>query len=211
MQLNWDTKLLFHGTNVIIKEPDLKHSDEDIDFGIGFYLTQDERMAKKWASRKQNSIVNSYHIDSSNLKAYHFNLDKEWLEYVRANRVVSSDSQKIKQKYEEYDILIGPTADDSLYDTIQEYLDEEISAETAIKYLNVAGYSEQIVIKSEKAIQNLQFYQYKEIRGFDKKQARESIQEERIFVRNKLKELKKNQLEQSKKEENHGKTNITRY
>ena len=47
----YDIKTLYHGSNVEVKRGDFSKSREDIDFGIGFYLTEDERMAKKWEPR----------------------------------------------------------------------------------------------------------------------------------------------------------------
>ena len=47
-----------------------------------------------------------------------FKLDEEWLDFVINNRL-GIDSQK---KYDKYDILIGPTAENKVFDTVNEYI-----------------------------------------------------------------------------------------
>lgn len=39
-------RILYHGSNVYFKTPDLSKSKENIDFGKGFYVTRDDIMAK---------------------------------------------------------------------------------------------------------------------------------------------------------------------
>lgn len=41
------------------ENPDLDNSREDVDFGVGFYTTQNKEMAKKWASSKRKSTINT--------------------------------------------------------------------------------------------------------------------------------------------------------
>lgn len=76
----------FHGSRERITNPDLIHSRVDIDFGQGFYLTQDINMAEKWAVTKATPIINSYKFTGYGLSIYEFELNKEWLEFVKANR-----------------------------------------------------------------------------------------------------------------------------
>lgn len=149
------SKPFFHGSRQKVDAPDLDHSRVDIDFGQGFYLTQDINMAEKWASTKANPTVNSYKFLGYGLSMYEFSLDKEWLEFVKANR--NGDNPELLEKYEKYDVLIGATADDKLYDTIGEYMDGIITAKEAVKYLNIARHSNQIVLKTEEAINQCKF------------------------------------------------------
>lgn len=115
--------ILYHGSKDIVKTPDLSHSRSDIDFGCGFYLTEDKNMAKKWVSNKnsQQYIVNQYKLDLNGLKVYHFEKTKEWLDFVASNRGYSDKKFDIS----DIDVLIGPTADDRLYTTLQFYSREQ--------------------------------------------------------------------------------------
>lgn len=190
MKLDWH-RCLYHGSNQIIQNPDLVHSREDIDFGVGFYLTCDPNMAKKWAATRVNAILNIFSLDIEDLNIYHFQLDKEWLDYVKACRLYSANDCDILSRYNQYDVLIGPTADDKLYDTVQQYLDGELAAETAVEYLNVAGFSEQVVLKTRKAIEQLTFISSKELIGLEKRQIREQANRDRKIAMDKLNELKR--------------------
>lgn len=144
--------ILYHGTASIFEKPDLSFSREDIDFGVGFYCTEDLEMAKIWASNKNRSIVNTYEFDLSDLKIYHFEANEEWLKFIQGNRL----GEETKD-YSSYDILIGPTADDKLFATLNRFIDGEYTAEEAVDVINIMGYNNQIVLRNDKAIDNIKF------------------------------------------------------
>ena len=184
-------QIYYHGSGVVVESPNLLKSREDIDFGVGFYLTTDKMMAKKWASSRANAIVNEYSVNIMNLNSYIFSLDKEWLEFVRANRGYGPNQKEIIKQYKSYDVLIGPTADDKLFDTIQQYLDGYLSPFRTLKYLNIAGYSNQIVLKTAKSIENCTFLRAKELVGAEKQDAKLKAMQDRINANKRLDELKK--------------------
>ena len=43
--------ILYHGSNIEVKHPQIIRSRKLLDFGAGFYLTSDYGQAKKWAVR----------------------------------------------------------------------------------------------------------------------------------------------------------------
>lgn len=161
------TPFFYHGSYMEIIEPDLKHSRSDIDFGKGFYLTQDNYLANKWACKyRQNehrSFTSWYTFDYSNLNVYEFSLDIEWLDYVSSNR-----NGDINHTYDNYDLLIGTIADDKLYNVIDLYSIGAITPEIALKTMNCMDYGLQYVIKSEKALETLHFVKSKEFKGLEK-------------------------------------------
>lgn len=53
------------------------------------------------------------------------------------------------QDFIDYDLLIGATADDKLFSTIEQYEAGFLSIEVAVKVLNCMKYSEQYVFKNE--------------------------------------------------------------
>ena len=178
--------ILYHGSYKEIKEPDLQHTREDIDFGAGFYLTPDIDMAKKWACAKRNSVVTIYEVDTADLSKYQFGANYEWLEFVKSNRRENGTSE-----YDAYDMLIGPTADDKLYLTLQEYLDGDISAEDAVEYLNIAGFSNQYVFKNEEKLkEHCHYLSHIEIKGQEKFEIKKRTQLEREAALEKLEEVK---------------------
>lgn len=183
-----DINILYHGTGATFENPDLDNSREDVDFGVGFYTTQNKEMAKKWASSKRKSTINTYSFNrTGDLQIYTFKLDEEWLDFVTNNRL-GIDSQK---KYDKYDILIGPTADDKLYDTLNEYIKDTYTKKEAIQYINVAGFDQQIVFKTEKAIQSLKFIKRELLESDEKAFIKLQANKDRKNALDKLDRLKK--------------------
>ncbi len=43
--------IIYHGSNMIIKEPKVIKSNRALDFGMGFYATTFKEQAEKWAIR----------------------------------------------------------------------------------------------------------------------------------------------------------------
>lgn len=156
-----------HGSYCEVKTPNLRKSRIDIDFGVGFYTTEDDRMARKWACNKNESVLNTYEIDLDGLKVVNLSSDEEWFDFVLSNRGYDNEI-KIADKFIGSDVIIGPTADDRMFFLFEMYNSGLVSKDNAIKILNVMNYSPQIVLKSEKAIKQLQFLQSKEIKGAEK-------------------------------------------
>ena len=53
--------ILYHGSNVIVQEPQILENGFYKDFGYGFYCTIIEKQAKRWAlTKRRNHIVNLY-------------------------------------------------------------------------------------------------------------------------------------------------------
>lgn len=183
-----DINILYHGTGATFENPDLDNSREDVDFGVGFYTTQNKEMAKKWASSKRKSTINTYSFNRIGaLKIYTFKLDEEWLDFVTNNRL-GIDSQK---KYDKYDILIGPTAENKVFDTVNEYIKGTYTKKEAIQYINVAGFDQQIVFKTEKAIQSLKFIKRELLEPDEKAFIKLQANKDRKSALDKLDRLKK--------------------
>ena len=41
--------ILYHGSGVVVTEPDIFHSRRNVDFGPGFYMTPIYEQARKWS------------------------------------------------------------------------------------------------------------------------------------------------------------------
>lgn len=102
--------------------------------------------------QEKNPIVNVYEFKIEGLEIKHFCPNQEWLDFVVDNRNMEEPLDFI-----DYDLLIGPTADDKLFSTIEQYEAGFLSIELAVKVLNCMKYSEQYVFKNEKSLNNLKF------------------------------------------------------
>lgn len=147
---------VYHGSNCEVKIPSLSYGREDADFGIGFYVTVDVAMAEKWASRRNNPIINVYSIDLDELNGIEFGLDKGWLDFVVQNR---SGRKRVDINLSEVDYIMGATADDRLFAVVEQYESDLLDADTAIKAMNAMKIGEQIALISEESISNLKFIQ----------------------------------------------------
>ena len=90
--------ILYHGSNMDIREIDLSMSKVGKDFGCGFYLSADKEQAFELAERKTEQLgigiptLNAYDFDTSclnnnELHVLEFqNYSKEWAEFVLMNR-----------------------------------------------------------------------------------------------------------------------------
>lgn len=167
-------KYVYHGSSLKVIKPDLSHSRVNIDFGVGFSTTYDEKMAKKWACNKVTSILNRYEVDFGSLYVKRLGADKEWLDYVVSNRIGDNTLAPFDDK--EYDVIIGPTADDKLFLAIDLYMDGLIEEDKALEVVNCMNYSNQVVFKNEKAIsKGLKFSGEKCITGLEKEELKKQF------------------------------------
>lgn len=110
---------LYHGSNVEINAIDLSRGRQGKDFGKGFYTNPDYMQAVNFCNnvirREGHGIptVTSFEFDESALKALkvkHFDgYTKEWAEFVLMNR-----NNNTGKSAHQYDIVIGPIADDGV-------------------------------------------------------------------------------------------------
>lgn len=144
---------LFHTGYNIIEKPDVHYGRKNADFGQGFYTTDDVDFAHRWAREQDGCdiIVNHYELDDSALKVKEFKRDSEWFRYIFSNRRMMPDL------YSDYDMIIGPIANDTIYETFGIITSGFLSDEEAMKLLLVGPCSQQIVLKSQKAADNLKF------------------------------------------------------
>lgn len=144
---------VYHGSYCEVVKPSLDNGRTDADFGIGFYVTPNLAMAEKWAGRKRKAVINEYVLDTHKLNAYTFSLNEEWLDFVIQNRTGGNMGFSSNT----FDLLIGATADDKLFATIEQYESGFINAETAVHILNCMKVGQQICVRTERGLDNLHF------------------------------------------------------
>lgn len=139
--------ILYHGTNVYFSEIDFTKSHKNKDFGCGFYLTDIFEQAQHWAIKKSEifggaAIVQQYEFDenillNSDLKVLKFeHPTEEWAEFVFNNR------RRTPSFTHDYDIVIGPIADDGVAYLLARYAEgtftlKDLAKELEYKHLNI--------------------------------------------------------------------------
>ena len=149
--------ILYHGSNVIVREPHLLKIQRDLDFGKGFYTTSDFQQASKWARRTANRLkqsqayVSVYEVPEEKLLALRFDKpDQQWLHFVAANRKGAAPAN-------EWDIICGPVANDQTMPVIDLFLDGMYDEEETIRRLLPQKLKDQYTFKSDSAIALLRF------------------------------------------------------
>ena len=164
---------LFHGSNKIIDTPQFGFGKKYNDYGLGFYCTEDMDMAKEWAVQiDKDGIVNAYDMDLSGLSVLDLNSEDycilEWLEILLENRrfdihtdfgneAVKYLKDNFRTDYESYDLIKGYRADDSYFSFAQDFINNNISISTLKKAMLLGGLGEQIVLKSSRAFERINF------------------------------------------------------
>lgn len=142
---------IYHGSNVAVESPQIIISGYYKDFGFGFYCTNIEKQAKKWALTKQGASIISvfnYRI-TEGLKVLSFpEMTDGWLDFVVECR------RGIKH---EYDIVEGPMADDQIWDYVEDFMDGNITREAFWVLAKFKYPTHQIVFCTQKALQSISF------------------------------------------------------
>jgi hypothetical protein len=152
--------ILYHGSNVEVKEPILLKVQRELDFGKGFYTTSDLEQAARWAWRtakrrgESNAFVTVYEVNEDELKNIRLlsfdSPNVEWLNFVVKNR---------KGEYiaGNWDIISGPVADDQTAQVIDLYLEGAYDEEEAIRRFLTQRLKDQYAFKTNEALKLLIF------------------------------------------------------
>jgi len=153
--------LLYHGSNTVVEKPEIINGIRGLDFGIGFYTTSNHKQAIRFTENVVNRnkygqrTVSHYEIDESELfKKCSFKKfetpDEKWLDFVAQNRTNKYNGCK-------YDLIIGPVANDTVYNVINLYLDGIYTKKEALKRLKIRELFDQWTFCSEKSLELLKF------------------------------------------------------
>lgn len=151
---------LYHGSNVMIDKVDFTKCHPFKDFGCGFYLTDNIKHARNMAFRRYMRVggeeyVSGFEFDYENaiqnLKIMVFDHPtEEWANFVMMNR-----NENISHPAHEYDIVIGPIADDSVVVSFRLFQDGYISIAELVKRLEYKELSTQYFFHNEFALNYL--------------------------------------------------------
>lgn len=153
--------ILYHGTNIDFDEIDLKKSRPDKDFGRGFYLTHIKKQAEQMAVRRcefsgwGTPVIQKYEFDESllhdgSLKVKIFDgVSVEWALFILKNRRARG------KKVHDYDIVVGPVADDGVVYQMNLYAQHIITVEQLVEGLTYRKLNSQYFFGTQLAISKL--------------------------------------------------------
>ena len=168
---------LFHGSEKVIEAPSFGEGKRNNDFGLGFYCTETEKLAKEWAgSSLRDGFCNRYTLDTEYMKILNLNSPDytilNWIAVLVEHRLFSirTPIARRAKKYlidnfginvNAFDIVTGYRADDSYFDYAESFLNNAISVEQLAAAMKLGKLGEQIVLKSQFAFSRIRF------EGFD--------------------------------------------
>lgn len=152
--------ICYHGSDTVVDAPRVLEAKCPLDFGGGFYVTTSRAQAENWAKKvayrnnTRQKCVNRYEFDADRARAEltvicFSSADEKWLDFICRNR--SGEYTR------EYDIVIGPVADDRVYRVVVEYENGDMDRDTALKNLKTEALCDQILFHTEKALSYLKY------------------------------------------------------
>ena len=153
--------ILYHGTNANIETIDLSKGLRYKDFGKGFYLTPNRETALRMAKKRAllfggvASLI-TYELDESALQSdlkvivFPEKATVEWLLFVDANR-----DRNNRQAIHDYDIVIGPIADDGVVLQLTNYREGIYTPDEAARLLQDRYLDQQYYFGTERALSYL--------------------------------------------------------
>ena len=152
---------LYHGSNQDIVSIDLEKGLMYKDFGKGFYLTPDKATAIRMAQKKARIFggeptLITYELDEKGLnseikvKRFPAKANVDWFLFIDANR-----DRKQKQPVHNYDIVIGPIADDGVVLQLANFHQGIYSAQDAARYLQDRYLDQQYFFGTDRSLKYL--------------------------------------------------------
>lgn len=149
---------LYHGSNIEVRNIDLDKCRPYKDFGKGFYLTDLKDQASRMAQRvaklsKGRPVVSTFEFDLEEARCNSLNIkifespSLKWAKFVIRNRDI-----RTPQPSHDFDIVIGPVADDTISRLLRLYLDSLISDRQLLQELTFSEISSQYFFHTQKAV-----------------------------------------------------------
>ena len=198
---------IYHGSKQIVEVPTFGLGRKNNDFGLGFYCTESNDLAKEWAaSSLRDGFSNRYTLDTEYLNTLNLNSPNysilNWIAVLVEHRLFSIKTpiaRRAKQYLIEhfginvnaFDLIVGYRADDSYFDFAEAFLNNAITIEQLSRAMRLAKLGEQIVLKSQFAFSKIKFegfeaarkdkfYVLRKARDDDANQTYMDIQEEEV-------------------------------
>ena len=158
--------LVYHGSNVEVRKPNILKSRKKTDFGRGFYTTTQKEQAEHWTSIKMDRaktgrrVVSVFEVGDElltdpELKIREFHgPDEAWLNFVVDSR---------KGVEHDYDLVFGPVANDKVFTVVNLYESGVLDAPAAIAELKAYKTYNQLSFHTSRVIRALRFVESYEV------------------------------------------------
>lgn len=164
---------IYHGSKQVVEVPTFGLGRKNNDFGLGFYCTKSNALAKEWAvSSLRDGFSNRYTLETEYLNILNLNSPDytilNWIAVLVEHRLFSIRTpivRRAKQYLVEhfginvnaFDLIVGYRADDSYFDFAEAFLSNAITVEQLSRAMRLGKLGEQIVLKSQYAFSKIKF------------------------------------------------------
>ena len=160
--LSHNEKLLFHGSKGEIKgDIDVNFGRGNNDFGKGFYTGESYEQAVSFISIYDDPSVYFMSFDDSDLKCKRYSVDREWMMTIAYYRESLEEYEnhplikKIIAESRDCDYIVAPIADNKMFETINEFIEGNLTDEQCKHCLAATNLGMQYVFLTEKAASRL--------------------------------------------------------
>jgi len=149
---------VYHGGYCAIETPEIRPSRNNRDFGQGFYCTEYQTQAQRWAKRFDSPVVSVFeYAEVSDISVLRFEtMTEEWLDFIVDCR---------RGKPHDYDIVIGAMANDTIWRFINNFINGTISREAFWVLAKFRHPTQQIVFCSERSLKCIRFIESYEVKN----------------------------------------------
>lgn len=150
-----EIETIYHGSYISVEDPRIIVGKYTKDFGPGFYCTRLREQAERWARRYSTPVVSKYTVGlTTGLRILEFEkMTEEWLDFIANCRAGIPHN---------YDVVIGPMADDKVFDHVEDFLSGRITREQFWVLVKFRYPTHQITFCSEAALRCLTFISSRE-------------------------------------------------
>lgn len=168
-----NTKILYHGSKEVIKNPTLRGGKESNDYGYGFYCTENIELANEWACPDNNDgYANKYELDMTGLNVLDLTKPEynilNWMALLLQFRIPKgmTPNDEMAREYilknfsidlTKVDVIIGYRADDSYFSFARDFLKNTITVAQLSRAMELGKLGIQVVLHSEKAFEHLKY------------------------------------------------------
>ena len=165
--------IIYHGSTNIIATPLFGQGKPYNDYGLGFYCTENQELAKEWACAVgSDGFANKYELNTEGLSILYLNSKQfhilNWMSILLENRTFNISegiSSRAKQyilenflpDYKKYDVIVGYRADDSYFSYASDFVENTLSLEDLSTAMKLGKLGEQVVLMTKKAFDSLTF------------------------------------------------------
>jgi hypothetical protein len=139
-----------HGSLTQVPNPEIRQARFHKDFGEGFYCTNIETQAYRWATRFSTGWINTYEFDQKALlRSLSFSdMTEDWLDFIAHCRNGGTH---------EYDTVDGPMANDEVYNYVADFLSGVITRAAFWELVKFRYPTHQICFHTERSLAALRF------------------------------------------------------